>query len=305
MLIYVRLRRNLGSGTLRASIGRMRHLCAILVWLLLGVCRTVSAQNASSEIPFEFRDGFLWIDVAVPQSPKPLKFLLDSGAQVSVIDTRTAQRLGVKHGRQVKVEAVGSTTKGFWPQTLNAHAGKVQLPRDYLMLDLQKLSQSCTNARVDGIIGADFFRNRIVQIDYQRQKLRLLQAPPAKAEMQELPLKVRRCGMIVPVQINNSKPQWLRLDTGCASAVHWVTGNILPGQCTRRVAVALAKVSVSTTQTTVTLGGARFDAVPTDVHPKEIFPGEKGLLGNGMLCRFKTVTIDAKNGKLFLGPVWQ
>jgi hypothetical protein len=38
-------------------------------------------------------------------------------------------------------------------------------------------------------------------------------------------------------------------------------------------------------------------------HPKAIFPGESGLLGNGLLAQFGVVTIDAKAGRLIPGPV--
>ena len=54
------------------------------------------------------------------------------------------------------------------------------------------------------------------------------------------------------------------------------------------------------TSTTLTLGTEKFENVPTDLHAEEIFPGEKGILGNGMLSRFQEVTVDAKGGRLFL-----
>jgi hypothetical protein len=43
--------------------------------------------------------------------------------------------------------------------------------------------------------------------------------------------------------------------------------------------------------------------VPTGLHRKAIFPGESGLLGNGVLAQFGVVTIDAKAGRLILGPI--
>jgi hypothetical protein len=280
----------------------VRLLFGIQSLFAAAFCHAANDPISSSEIPLQFRDGFIWIKVTVPDSSESLNFLLDSGAQVSVINTVTAQHLGVKRGRPVTVAGVGTTTTGFWPQAVDARAGGVQLPRNYLMLDLSKLSEACTNSLVDGIIGADFFHDRIVQVDFQRQTVRLLSEPPAEAAgVQILPLKVRPCGMLVPIQINNSKSQWVRLDTGCASALQWVTASVPPEGCTKRVAVALTSFSVPVTQTTLTLGYVRFIEVPTDVQPKEIFPGEKGLLGNGLLSRFQTITIDAKGKKVMLG----
>ena len=179
------------------------------------------------------------------------------------------------------------------------------MPREYLMLDLGKLGEACTNAAVDGLIGADFFRERVVQIDFKRQVVSILPGPPTEVGAQILPLKVRPCGMLVPLQINDSTRQWVRLDTGCASALQWVTASVRPEGCTKRVAVALTSFSVPVTQTTLRLGSVRFEAVPTDLQGEAIFPGEKGLLGNGVLSRFQTVTIDTKRKEVILGPVSQ
>ena len=83
------------------------------------------------------------------------------------------------------------------------------------------------------------------------------------------------------------------------------SASVRPEGCTKRVAVALTSFSVPVTQTTLTLGSVRFEAVPTDLQGKAIFPGEKGLLGNGVLSRFQTVTIDTKRKEVILGPVSQ
>jgi len=219
---------------------------------------------------------------------------------VSVMNLSTAKRLGMRGGRAVSVMGVGKVTAGLWPQTTKAYAGGIELPRKYLALDLSNLSEACTNAPIDGIIGADFLHDRIVQLDYENKIIRILPEPPAESGMQILQLKVRPCGMLVPVRINDSIPQWVRLDTGCASVLQWVTGSIRPEQCTRRVAVALTKISVPVTRTTLIVGTQRFESVPTDLHAEEIFPGEKGILGNGFLSRFSRVTLDARSGRLFL-----
>jgi hypothetical protein len=51
------------------------------------------------------------------------------------------------------------------------------------------------------------------------------------------------------------------------------------------------------------LGNLHLDTVPTGLHRKAIFPGESGLLGNGVLAQFGVETIDAKAGRLILGPI--
>ena len=278
----------------------MRSVCVIVLLFTLHLCRAAEPVLGPEEIPFGFQDGFIWIDVCVNGSRACLHFLLDSGAQVSVLSEATARRLGLKGGRRVSVESVGGRTTGFWPRRLQARAGSISLPRDFLILNLQKLSDACTNAVVDGIIGADFFRDRIVQIDFRQRFVRVLRDPPVETGTEVLPLKVRRCGMLVSIQVNDAPVEWVRLDTGCASPLQWVSSSVPPERCTQRIAVALTQIPVPVTNTSVNLGGHRFEGVPTDIHTQPIFAGEKGLLGNGLLCQYNTVTLDPRRGKLFL-----
>jgi len=275
------------------------RLCAI-VFFVTTLFQVRADSSALAEFPFKFHDGFLWVQVNVPQSSKPLNFLLDTGASVSVINLNTAQRLKLHLGNQVIVQGVESTTKGFWPQRLAVSADGVPLQKNYLAVDLEKLGQAC-NCCVDGLIGLDFFRERIVQIDFAEQKIRLLKSSKEVVGQTIIALKVRSCGMEVPVQVNGNAPQFVRLDTGCASALQWVTTTVQPENCSQRMAVALSAFTVTESKSRVRLGGVEFQSVPTGLHSEEIFAGEAGLLGNGILSRFNVVTIDARNGQLILG----
>jgi hypothetical protein len=74
-------------------------------------------------------------------------------------------------------------------------------------------------------------------------------------------------------------------------------------RCPTKVAIGLAKLNIPQTQTTVSLGGQTFRNVPTGLHREAMFEGEAGLLGNGLLSRFKTVTLDAVSNRLILGEL--
>jgi len=275
-------------------------LCAVL-FFAAALARGQAVPVSLAEFPFEFREGFLWIKVNVPQSKKPLNFLVDTGAGVSVINLTTAKRIGLKLGREVMVHGVQTMLTGYWQDRMSARVGEVELPRGYLAVDLDKLSSSCERP-VDGLVGADFFRGRVVQIDFDAQKIRLLKPEKPKKSEEALPLQLRPCGMRVPISVNGHKRQWLRLDTGCATAFQWVTSDVRPEQCVgRRMAIGLADLSIPQIETTVGIAGHEFEKVPTGLHKAAIFPGECGLLGNGMLSRFSTVTIDAKAGRVTLG----
>lgn len=279
------------------------------IWfaLLIVLARTLWADSRPradepSEFRMEFREGLIWVSVDVAQHPQPLWFLLDSGASSSVLDLETARRLHLPLGDRVRVEGVAATRPGYWPVRMTARLGGVVLPSEYLALDLSSLSLACDRP-VNGLLGADFFRGQVIEVDYQAQRLRILgsSSNPAFLSADSVPLHSGPAGFRVGVQVNGGALQSVRVDTGCATALQWVR----PGDKNRHgeptPLVGLAKRSVRQTLTGVRLGTQTFDTVPTGLHAKPIFPDESGLLGNGLLAQFGTVTFDTPSGRLHLG----
>jgi predicted aspartyl protease len=283
-------------------VNRVRcWLCAILV-LATRLLQAGPVASAASELPLQFREGLLWMEVSASQSKEALHFLLDSGASASVVNLDTAKRLGLEFGSKVNVTGVSTALSGYWPVKLSAKAGQLELPREYLGLDLSKLSGACSHS-LDGLIGADFFRGQVVEIDYAAGKLRVLAASPSDAGTNSVPLETRPGGFRVAVNVNGGKSQWVRVDTGCATAFQWVTSKERAERCTSKLAVGLAELSIPQTTTAVRMGNHYLDTVPTGLHRKAIFPGESGLLGNGFLAQFGVVTIDAKAGRLIVARI--
>jgi hypothetical protein len=272
-----------------------------VLWIFLAVSAGLAhGETPVDEFPFEYREGLLWVQAHVSEHREPLRFLLDTGAEVSVVNLATAKRLGLTLGPRVSVRGVRTSMKGHWPQTIRATANNVVLPSAYLALDLSQLGRACERP-VDGLIGADFFRNRIVQIDFAAQKIRLLTSGGTRPSADSVPLDVRSCGIRVQVGVNGGKPQWLRLDTGCATPLQWVTSTVRPEKRSSKLAIGLAKVNLPQCSTTVEFGGHVFRDVPTGIHRTAIFPGEAGLLGSDLLSGFSSVTIHAIAGRLILG----
>ena len=275
-----------------------RKLWLVVVAALLRV--PSAAGVGAQEFPFELREGFIWVEIQAAGCAAPLNFLLDSGACVSVINSGTAERLGLKPGKRVSVQGVGARTEGSWPEQVSATASGVALPGKYLSLDLKELS-GCCGCQVDGLIGADFFRGQVVEIDFAAGRVRVLPADPTAGAEEAVSLRVRHGALQVPVHVNGGPACWVRLDTGCASGLQWVAGRS-DGHA-QYIAVALTQVPVEETWSRVQLGSRCFERVATDLHKQAIFAGEAGLLGNGLLSRFESVIVDAKAGRLVLqGP---
>ncbi|MEP6670420.1 MAG: aspartyl protease family protein [Chthoniobacter sp.] len=277
------------------------HFARLFALFLASWFIVAKPGHAATEIPFTFRAGMIWLKVETGAPSAPLAFLLDSGAGKSVLDLGAARRLGVKLGTRETVQGVDGRCAAYQVDGLGATVGSAPVPRQMLALDLRAVSAGC-GARVDGLLGADFFREHIVRIDFAAQKIRLLSANEmAASEGRMLTLAHRNDALCVRAGINGGAPQWMRVDTGCSGALEWVvTGT--PGRRMAETSVATAGSSPKSVETEVLLGEERISAVKTGLHRQAMFAGESGLIGNGLLSRFR-VTVDAAGGRLLLARV--
>ena len=278
-----------------------RCLALLSVRLVWALAFNSMAANPTSRIPVEFLEGLIWVKVHDSIRCQSLQFLLDSGASHSVLDHRTAIGLGLPMGSAVAVRGVGSTATGYAPIPWQARLGDVALTNHFLVLDLSSLSKTC-GRQVDGLIGADFFRNRIVEIDYGSRELRLLDESPPHDDSRAVPMAMGPRGVSILGSVNGSRHQPLRVDTGCATALHWVSETTSSRACPGPPSTGLSAVSIRQTLAGIRLGPHHLDTIPTGIHRKPIFAGEAGLLGNGLLAMFGVVTFDSRSQLLHLGP---
>jgi hypothetical protein len=244
------------------------------------------------EIPFRYQEGLIWVKVELAGEKNPLNFLLDSGASVSAIDLQTAHTRGIRLGDRRSVEGVSGQGFAYRVNDLQATAGSIVLAKSVLAIDLGAVSDCC-HQHIDGILGVDFFRNRIVRIDFKAGKICLLKDCEANAANCDIvPMKMCNGAFCVPMQIAGNPVQWMRLDTGCDSALEWVLTKTEKRR-TSGPSIGLSGGSVHYINTSARLGKHCFNDIAAGIHTKQIFPGEDGLLGNDLLSKF-CLTIDER-----------
>lgn len=260
------------------------------------------SEAADGNIPFVYTDGMIRVEGRAKGVEGPLWFLLDSGAAVSVLNRSTADRLGLRDGAEVTVKGVGAKTSGLWPQKLRASAGTTPLPSRYLVVDLSEFEGKCAFP-VDGLIGAEFFEGRVVEIDFRAQRIRLKRGaghPRVEPLPSSIPLKRSRGVWTVEASVNGKGKQRLRVDTGCATGLHWVNAHA-PDTAPAQHSVGLAAVTTRVATCSIGLGEVELSDVAAALHDTRLFAGEDGLLGNGFLSRFGVVSLDGRSGRLLLG----
>ena len=92
----------------------------------------------------------------------------------------------------------------------------------------------------------------------------------------------------------------MRLDTGCESALEWASVKAMAHRTsvTRDVSIGLSSVSIHYSRRCSTRR-PKPTKVEIGVHDEQIFSGEGGLLGNGVLSKFR-VTIDTPGRRVIL-----
>jgi len=163
-------------------MNRKTLLALVVAVLLLTTAASRAVQTPSKpasstsevSIPFELVVRHIVLKVRINNS-RPLSFVLDTGDKVAIVDVERAKELGLNLQGQVRVGGAGSETlpgsfvKGAtW--TIPGLEGFSQPVA--LAIPLGKLAARFGHD-FDGIIGSDFIKQYVVEVDYQARVIKL------------------------------------------------------------------------------------------------------------------------------------
>jgi len=215
--------------------------------------RTASPENytffsISSRLPTTFTaSGVPTIEVEV--NGKQKKFLLDTGAGMSVVSDKLAKECGILPLADQKAEAGTSTSKkvGIQPAVIkDFKLGDLAIQNHPVIIidqkDLQfKLLGLFTIMKIEGIIGWNAIQNFFLEIDYQNKVTTIQKA--VKYEVPNRNFFLVGGYPIVQLRSEDGIPLNFGLDTGARES--WITENLLK------------KLNISETRkTTKTIGSA-------------------------------------------------
>jgi hypothetical protein len=130
----------------------------------------VTGQSALN-IPFEFEFNQIVLRVRVNNSA-PLRFMFDTGAGISLLSTRKAADLKLKQVDTVKATGVGGSLEGSLANGVSLSVPGVAVLNQRLAL-LPLDVPFCEGKDIEGIIGYDFIKEFVVEIDYETRTLSL------------------------------------------------------------------------------------------------------------------------------------
>lgn len=160
-----------------------RRLLILIFVLICGVttvprasvpASATPAQNTATAIPFKLVHRHIFLNIKVNNS-EPLWFIFDTGDKFAIIDLERAKQLGLNLEGQINVGGAGAgVLKGAFVKDSN-----------FTVPGLEGFTQPVTLAvpldglkpnfghDVDGIIGSEFIKQFVVEVDYQARLLRL------------------------------------------------------------------------------------------------------------------------------------
>lgn len=125
-------------------------------------------------IPFELVNRHIVLGVAVNGS-RPLSFVLDTGDKFAILDIDRAKELGVTLGGSINVDGVGpqSTVGAFVKDAAFTVPGLPGFSQPVVLaMPLRNLAPRL-GRDFDGVIGADFISQFVLEVDYQASVITL------------------------------------------------------------------------------------------------------------------------------------
>ncbi len=152
------------SNSAMSTIKHILFLTAALITLAAG--RPSQGAEPLARIPFKLIGEHVFITVQVNGSDR-LNFLFDTGCTEAVMDSVTAENLGLASRGQVKDYGDGSFVEQVIPQA-TMMIGEFQLDEIKFNKQSLKYLESFTGQNVDGVIGNEILQNYVVRIDYDK-----------------------------------------------------------------------------------------------------------------------------------------
>jgi hypothetical protein len=308
---------------LRTYFGYFITCVAIAIFFSVTV-PTVGAQSPikfanghSARIPLDIDNNLIRMKVRVNNS-RPLTLIFDTGATVNALHPKVISELGLKTGEAVEGTGTGGRIHGNLAGKATISVDGVVVP-DQLIVSLP--FEAPSGFEFDGVIGYDFIKAFVVEIDYPN-KIMTLYDPASyvyrgRGSVVPLDLKNRRTPQLKGTFIFGKKPPVvarLGLDTGEDSAFSLNTPfverqRLLETQKNTdasfsRGAGGIQQRAVAKAQR-VSIGIYSFKNVPVAFAQEKVGAGadtkEDGIIGGEVLRRFRVI-IDYSRNRMILEP---
>lgn len=184
--------------------------------LLAAACGLLLAPASAAAEPLELFNDRLFLPATV--NGERTVALLDSGAEMTVLDDDFARRLGLAtEGSAVGRGTGAQTVEATFAEHLRIEAAGVSLEQRAAVIELGEVSQRLVGRDVELILGREIFDHARLRIDIEGGTIDT-GAEPGQAAVR-LPMTNRRGVPTVPVTVEGHAPVHADFDLGNGSGV--------------------------------------------------------------------------------------
>lgn len=277
-----------------------------------------SRNQPVAEVRFETAFGSIVFFSASVNSAGPLQFLLDTGGAGSSVDREVANKLGLKMERgQASVSGNAALEVGVIPSA-TVTVGQIQFQEQLVAAPLSPL-EPIFGRSLEGILGGNFMRKYVVELDYEKGVMRLYDPTGFQYEGRGVafPFSLVQGIPFLNLQVSLPNGKTARgsflVDTGGNMVTHVYReiaerDGLLDGLVTLEetgYGIGGATRRVAARGSVLFLGQYRFTrpivVFTEDKAGLRANPASMGLVGMEVLRRFK-VTFDYSRSRMYLEP---
>jgi hypothetical protein len=291
-----------------------RNAQGLLVCLDVGV-QVPAAKSVLAEFPLEGDEGTIFVQAKVNQAG-PFRFILDTGAYESLVDTRAATKAGLRLEGVQRIGGAGGSETGTSVRDI-----KLSLPGFQLLTArMDALPLDALSARhgleVSGILGAELFSRNVVEIDYEKKAIRLYE--PSRFNYQGR-------GERIPITIERNVPHAratfelpglepiegeFTIDTGSSASLILTPPFVTEHDLLKRVSKKVltygrgvgSEIEMTVSRAKVLqLGGISLSNCLTLLPERGQYGGPTGNVGSRLLRRFRVI-FDYVHQEMILEP---
>ncbi|MEM6699221.1 MAG: aspartyl protease family protein [Bacteroidota bacterium] len=128
------------------------------------------------EVPFQYINDLIIVDIRLNNSAFPLKFIFDTGEEHTILTkVEIAHLLGMRYSRKFTIMGADMKTElyAYLIQNVNLKLDKLYSPREAILVleeDYFRFEE-LAGVEIHGILGASFFRRFVLEIDYLNEKI--------------------------------------------------------------------------------------------------------------------------------------
>ena len=151
-----------------------------LLSCLFSICGAQTPDEV--EVPFNFVKGFVILDAKI-KGDKPVKVVISTGAQYSVIDNAQVgkHKFEAKYSADDMVTGRNDSTYSFVPVSSVSIEGSKSRNLQMRWGSMERVSEAA-GTEIFGALGADFFEGQIIQLDFKKSVMKFLSKAPKDAK---------------------------------------------------------------------------------------------------------------------------